>query len=432
MNQSNLAKAAQNAGFDRIYGNQGSDLYLLDKDTDGSVGRAIYIKGSLTSKFEGMADDDINNVFHALKKLRSNAGNINSYSNTQNAEQHFSIFGKSQVTYEIKQHYGVIITDIDLANFTDTEAGIYDVLYDDNKFNFNKHKKNTISKEFIAINGLCDNALQAAETIMPKLIKKAYSSSGIESNGYNLFYNPPHLYQKGFKWATPSQKKCTENTTSERLQEAFTSAKNKSVNWTVHGDGIKVLNRALKGLKGQDFSKHTIMFMAPRGVLSETLPLMRDAKINLHKDIVKANDHDLKSQYYLLKDRNTLSAEVDKFNNQELSDEGAILQNKIRNKTMGIAFGAIGSAISVATLSLKAAVTFPLKQAYTDTPAAHKLRNIMANNLTDPSYNPHLNPDLDVDHLNMQALRAAGTNGARGTIGQTFRQVLKAQFTRKA
>jgi hypothetical protein len=239
------------------------------------------------------------------------------------------------------------------------------------------------------------------------MLESAYGDSKAELNakGYDLFYNPPSLYDKGKKWKTPAQKQVTSEVTAMRLANAMKEASTRkhSVQWLVHGDGTKVLHQALLRLykiKDIDLSGHTLMFMAPQDVVADILPLARQCKIVLHNDVMKIHDDDIDSkrlQWGPL-NRRKLGNELNQYG---MPDQSYKLTNKLRRDQASMlkSLHSLGRltfnlttlivAPAKATLSygrvsstlLSALTAFDSAQTFRNRLAAHK-------KITNPAYNP--------------------------------------------
>ncbi len=387
-------------------------------------------------------------VFHRIKQLKAKAASIESFSNANDAMEYMNLVGKAQITYKLlaftgdpKHGPGVYITDVDLANFSDGEAGVYRVKKEGKNWELSKKRQRLITSGLAAINGLCRDMGQAAVEIMPPMLESAYGDSKAELNakGYDLFYNPPSLYDNGKKWKTPAQKQVTSEVTAMRLANAMKEASTRkhSVQWVVHGDGTKALHQALLRLykiKDIDLSGHTLMFMAPQDVVADILPLARQCKIVLHNDVMKIHDDDIDSkrlQWGPL-NRRKLGNELNQYG---MPDQAYKLTNKLRRDqaSMVKSLHSLGRltfnlttlivAPAKATLSygrvsstlLSALTAFDSAQTFRNRLAAHK-------KITNPAYNPHLNPHKSFDDLNLEAKKASGND-----VVKTFVDVVKAK-----
>src|SRR5690625_6193581 len=89
------------SGFSKVLGNDASQFILLDRDTDGTAGRPIYIKGALASKFTGLTTTNANTAFAKIKQLRATAAGIGADSNTHNALEHMTVLGAVGVCHKM-------------------------------------------------------------------------------------------------------------------------------------------------------------------------------------------------------------------------------------------------------------------------------------------------------------------------------------------
>tara|TARA_R110001583_G_scaffold12620_1_gene55897 strand:+ start:256 stop:1587 length:1332 start_codon:yes stop_codon:yes gene_type:complete len=437
----NIQKAANLAGFSKILGAPADQFILFDRDTDGRVGRRIFINMNLVEKFNGMSDQhNINYSFQKIKQLSALAGGIKSYSNVADASEHMQILGRAKVTYKIIQYTnnpekqpGIYITDLDLADFSDGNAGIYKVERDHSKNRWAASKKPSleITSHFAAINGLCESLRQAARQIIPPMISSAYQNVG-HINSFDLFYNPPSLYSGKKKWTTPEQKAVTSEITAARLAHAINTSQKKGhlVKWVVHGDGIKVLEKALIKLDGRDLSNHTMLFMAPTEAVANILPITRRSNIKLHNDVMKIHDHDGLSKKAQLGTGSRLASELKQYG---MDDRAELLKVQVQRNartatkelvsaaTFGASIGALILAPAIPALTVGAGVSAAFTAANAaDT--AQGFRNRLSTSLTEPSLNPHLNPHKSVDELNLAAKKSSGN------LAMTFVDVIKAKL----
>ena len=388
----------------------------------------------------------MNYAFARIKQLRALAGSISSYSNANNAAEHMNIIGRAKVYYKLIQNTGdaskkpgVYITDLDLADFSDKDAGLYkvDKIRDQNRWDLDSERKAKITSNFAAINGMCRDIQQAAEDIVPHLLKDAYSdkqyAGNLEQEGYNLFYNPPSLYDRGKKWKSPQQKRVTKEVTTQRLASALKERQSRKqpVQWVVHGDGAKVLHQASLQLNGADLSQHTLMFMAPTHAIADILPLARRSNMKLHDAVMKIHDDDWLSKKAQFGTGAKLATELAKVDGFE--KRGLLLKSSVRDSSVGAASGLWGAALfgaGVGTFLMAPAIpaltTVGAVGAafggYDSIKKAQSMRNIAANTVKNPAFNPHLNPHKSVAELNLDARLASGS------LAKTFADVVKARL----
>lgn len=450
MSLSKFKETAKLAGFSKILGAPANNFILFDKDTDGRTGRPIFIDGSLAEKFNGIGSEaDMTYIFHRIKQLKAVAASINSYSNANDAMEYMNLVGRAKITYKLltftgdqQRTPGVYITDVDLANFSDGEAGVYRVEKDRNNWRLSARRQRSVTSGFAAINGLCRDMEQAAVDIMPPMLESAYSGSKAQLNadGYDLFYNPPALYDDGKEWKTPAQKKVTQEVTAARLAQAMKDAtvRKQPVQWLVHGDGAKVLQKALQRAKVADLSGHTLMFMAPNEVVADILPLARKLKMNLHEDVMKIHDHDLASKQlqWGRGNRKKLVQELEKYG---MDDQAYLLSKKLGRDRISLtkklsslswkAFNLTTMVIAPAAAAMgpdkiAGKVSDAVLSGMSALDTAETFRNHIAatSNIKNPAYNPHLNPHKSVDQLNLAAKKASGS------VAKTFVDVVKGRI----
>jgi hypothetical protein len=175
MTLSKFKEKAALAGFSKILGGPTSDFVLFDKDTDGRTGRPIYINGKLVDKFRNLgSEESMLYVFHRIKQLKAKAASIESFSNTNDAMEYMNLVGKAKITYKLlaftgdpQRGPGVYITDVDLAVFSDGEAGIYRVKPKSEYWELIDQRQRSITSGLAAINGLCRSMQHTATQIMP-------------------------------------------------------------------------------------------------------------------------------------------------------------------------------------------------------------------------------------------------------------------------
>src|SRR5690625_6898161 len=169
------------SGFSKVLGNDASQFILLDRDTDGTAGRPIYIKGALASKFTGLTTSIVNTVVAKITQRRATAGGIGAYSNANNALEHMTVVGAVGVRYKMIQSTGspgkkpgVYITDLDVGDFADGAPGLYKVVKGRDRWNVGKELIGNIKTEFAAINGVCKNLQHAAVELLPDMFDSVY------------------------------------------------------------------------------------------------------------------------------------------------------------------------------------------------------------------------------------------------------------------
>lgn len=430
---------ARNTGFSKLLGRDASQFILLDRDTDGRVGRPVYILEHLSSKFNGIPKDKLDLALHRLKQLRATAGDISAHSNLRNAKEHRSLVGTAMVSYKIFQNTGsaehqpgVYITEITFAEYERGDPGLYKVTNQREEWEVDK-RVDQITTVFAAINGPCRDLSQAATKIMPEMLGKAYSnkkwSGDLKSDGFTLFYNPPCLYEGMKLWQTPKQK-CTNHAyTATALAKALleASGRRQVVQWAVHGDGAHVLLGALKKLQGKDLSNHTVMFLSPTKEVSAILPLMREAKMGLHDDVMKIQDSDWRSKQSQMWHFHSLKKQLSQMPGFE---DQAHLQSTQRFKDLrtwtGMVAGAATSGFGLAAFSpaipTVGAIAGAALGAFAMWEKAQSIRNIAANSINNPGLNPHMQPFKTNDQMNLHARKHSGN------ALKTFADVIKGKL----
>ncbi len=429
------ASAITQAGL-RLHNNGGGGYLIFDRDTQGKNGRKILIHKSLAKKFAALVDDSAKGqlVIQGIKQLRAKAGGMSSFSSLNKAASHMSVVGHLLVSYDIVQagsgqRSSVIqINNIELSNYgKEREAGLYYMksVETDRWRTDNDTPNKRFHSHYAAVNGLTDRFTQAASGLMPIMVDKAWSPDSFTA--YDLFYNPKTAQHKGMNWRTPTQKRTNQQTASLRLAKALHDAQKigQEVQWVVHGNGSKVFSDALKAIPGVKLDKHKVLFAAPTEPLGQLLPLVTQAGMTVHDDIMKGHSHDwtsLANRLQLngfntaLKDLGPEYAE----RSEELREEGTTAKLKFAQSLSGafasgggitlaltsphIALATMGSTVSGGAVGIAAAgiSAIALWQ------KAKSLRNIAGNVTTNANLNPHMQPFMNPDQFNAQARRQHG------------------------
>ncbi len=431
----NNASAITQAGLD-LYNNGAGGYLIFDKDTQGKSGRKILIHKSLVKKFSALVDDSAKGqlVIQGIKQLSAKAGGLSSFSSLNKAASHMSVIGHLLVSYDIVQagcgrrSSTIQINNIELSNYgKDREAGLYYIKQEteDRWGPKNKRINNRFHGHYAAVNGLTDEFSQAASLLMPTMVDKAWSPDAFTA--YDLFYNPKTAQHKAMNWRTPTQKRTNQQSASLRLAKAMHDAQKigHEVQWVVHGNGSKVFSDALKAIPGVKLDKHKVLFAAPTEPLGQLLPLVTQAGITVHEDIIKGHNHDWTSLANRLQLNGFNSALKDLGPDYaeragELGEEGStarltFIQSLSGAFTSGggitlaltsphIALATVGSTISGGTVGIAAAgiSAIALWQ------KAKSLRNIAGNVTTNATLNPHMQPFMNPDQFNAQARRQHG------------------------
>ncbi len=431
----NNASAITQAGLD-LYNNGAGGYLIFDKDTQGKSGRKILIHKSLVKKFSALVDDSAKGqlVIQGIKQLSAKAGGLSSFSSLNKAASHMSVIGHLLVSYDIVQagcgqrSSTIQINNIELSNYGEhREPGLYHMKsYRPNEWGTEDKKSNDqFYTHYAAINGLTRSFAQASGKLMPAMVDKAWSPDAFTA--YDLFYSPKTAQHKGVNWRTPTQKRTNQQSASLRLAKALHDAQKigHEVQWVVHGNGSKIFRDALKAIPGVKLDKHKVLFAAPTEPLGQLLPLVTQAGMTVHEDIIKGHSHDwtgLANRLQLngfnsaLNDLGPEYAE----RSEELREEGAIAKLKFAQSLSGaltsgggitlaltsphIALAGLGSAVSGGAVGIAAAgiSAIALWQ------KAKSLRNIAGNVTTNATLNPHMQPFMNPDQFNAQARRQHG------------------------
>ncbi len=441
-------------GFSRLLGKNADNFIPLDSSTNGACGRPIYIDQDLSRKFSGIEQSHITMILQKLKQLGATAAGISSHSSVSDAHEHMAIIGSVRVNYKMFQNTneqgkkaGVYITDVDTGSFADGEPGLRSVKYTKGVWELKDNSSSIIETQYAAINGMCRDAQQAATEILPDMLKEAYKDKkwegNLQSDGYNMFYNPPSLYTKGIRFKTPKQKKTSLNATADLLKDTFIQAQtnSKKVHWVVHSDGARLFGKALTKMAGKDLSNHTVLFCAPMEDVSDLIPKMKQCNINLHDDVMKIADDDWRSRRMQMgsgpKIRDALK-DYPGLNNA--NTQAKLLARSARKDLLSItgdamSAGAIG--VGIGALCVTGFVTAPLTGglslsgviagglgAVAKVKKAEALRNAAATNIKSPGLNPHMHPFKSTEQMNVHMEEHSG-----GFV-KTFTDVLKAKFSR--
>ena len=399
-------------GFRRITGNTQAGYILVSEARDG---RKVYIDQKLSVQFAEFLTTNSykgQRVLSQLAQLRSKAGGLKSFSNSNDAFEHMDIVENLQIGYKILQpssdnHMsGVYITYIAFAEHASghLKPGLYPVNYDKDaeewgiKGDKNAKDNPKITRTNVAINGLCSRAEVAAKDILPDIVNGAYKevkgSQAIREEGFEMYYNPRPYYTKGKEWTTPEQKQTSQKYAADKLANLLLDAQKGSiaVQWVIHGDGSKLLKQALQRLQGQKLDKHTMFFAAPTETMTGLLPLVRKAGINLHKDVMKFNAHDWSQPKNRLDPR--IKGEIAAFGEGYGSAAAEFAQRLQRDIPAAAGWGtlaATGGGLGLGALG-----------------KARALRNMSANHANDPALNPHMHPFKGVDAMNAHISQNSG------------------------
>ncbi len=417
--------------------NNGAGGYLIfDKDTQGKSGRKLLIHKSLVKKFAALVDDSAKGqlVIQGIKQLTAKAGGVSSFSSLNKAASHMSVIGHLLVSYDIVQagsdqsSSAIQINNIELSNYgKEREAGLYYMksVGEEEWDAGNKTPNKRFHSHYAAVNGLTEEFSQASSRLMPTMLDKAWGPDAFTA--YDLFYNPKTAQHKGMNWRTPTQKRTNQQSASLRLAKAMHDAQKigHEVQWVVHGNGSKVFRDALKAIPGVKLDKHKVLFAAPTEPLGQLLPLVTQAGMTVHEDIIKGHSHDWTSLANRLQLNGFNSALNDLGPNYaeragELGEEGStarltFIQSLSGALTSGggitlaltsphIALAGLGSAVSGGAVGVAAAGI----SAVALWQKAKSLRNIAGNVTTNANLNPHMQPFMNPDQFNAQARRQHG------------------------
>ncbi len=329
-------------------------------------------------------------MIHQLSQVRALAGMGSAYTNVHDPRVHKTRCGDMDVTYIIHQNPvgdispRVYITDIDVGLFgTGNRPGCYPVDRKGNRWDGDDKPVEKIETRNAAINGLADG-LERAGRIMPPMVERAYGQLGanretLHNEGFTLLYNPQAIMIDGKQWKTPEQKRTNSKTVAQKLARQLKTAQKTGhdVQWTIHGNGRLVLQKALELMPGQTLDRHTLMFMAPEGRLDQILPLARRAKMKLHDEVMLYSDHETS----LSKFNNTVGharqvgAEIAAFGG-EYSRKGMAIASHGRNALHSTLLSSAFLGLSLGAGLTKTAVSFAIPAILPE--QRHQLRNRLA------------------------------------------------------
>lgn len=406
-----LRNKAQLAGFSKLLGSDSSQFVLLSNKTDGRNGKRIFIDSHLAPKFALLVEkEQENHIMEQLFQLRAVAGAGQAYSNMANAFEHMHVFQHLKVSYKIIQfsggrdEAGVYITDLDLCDFEKGNMlGLFQVACTDNQWYLIEKPKKRISTKNVAINGLSENACQAATKIMPELIESAYGNREgigvIRNEGYSLFYNPQSTISGGKTWKTPEQKLLNQNHVAALLGNYLLntpkSSEGRKTQWTIHGNGAVVFGKAIKRLAGKDLSQHEVIFLSPpdEANMSTILADMRQAKIGLHEAVMKVNADDWSGMLNRTKRSVSISDEIRQFGSNYSVKADEIVSRGIADGMQAFSWIKFGVTLGLSPL---------IKIKHIRNMAAQRL------DITDEAVNPHFHPFKDSHQFNVHAKTASG------------------------
>lgn len=431
---------SSNVGLSKLLGKDAGQFILLDQDTDGRCGRAVYINLALSATFAGIEQSARDLILHRLKSLRATAGGANSYSNIHDAMEHKTLIGSAFVHYKMLQASGsavfppgVYITGMEVASYGQAPPGLYRVTKRREDWEVEKQQAKAISTDFAAINGACRGIAQAASEVLPEMLDKAYSGKkwrgDLNSEGYTLFFNPPCLYDSTGAWKTPQQKAFSKNLAAVKLARAMAEASRRQhpVQWVVHGDGAHIMHDALQQLPGVDLSNHTLLFAAPTKSVAALLPALRQCSVKLHDDVIKVQDADWRSKQTQMWHSRKLERELRQI--PGLEDQAAILAGQHRRDLatyVNSLIGAAATGVALASPAVPGLVSVGLAAVgiYATWDKMNHLRNIASTAINIPGLNPHMHPFDSSQQMNHRARKHSG-NAAK-----TFVDVVKARLGR--
>ncbi|UZJ43156.1 hypothetical protein OOT55_10885 [Marinimicrobium sp. C6131] len=429
----NMKQLATQAGFKQVMGSETTGYVFLSEMTDGRAGRRIYIRPELAPKFAALVSESRENfVLHQLLQLRALAGGLTSYSNQSDASEHKTQIGDVTVTYRISQELrdgmqpGVFISDVNGPLFgRGNLPGLYKVIRRGKNWQIEDqgNAPSSIDTTNASINGLADNLRQAAAETMPPMVENAYGQAGanqtqLYNEGFTHFYYPQSIKINDGEWKTPEQKQSNHQHCASKLARALVDAQNRSrkVQWTIHGAGSNLLKSALQQLQDKKLDQHEVMLMAP-GPIVDLLPLMQRTGMNLHSDIMKYSEAEIS----VSKSRNTLwdaskiASQLRRFGRQHEQKADLIQHQVWKNGFIFVGKTLVNLATLGGSTIAQQALTLP----------NHGFRNSLASigKVADNRVNPHLNPHLSRDEMNVQAAKQAG--GLANSYKVTFKELIK-------
>ena len=442
-----MHEMAKRGGFKGAIGNESGGYVLLTEQTDGKMGRKIFINAKLAPKFKAMVEESKQNyVLFQLSQLRALSGTGSAFTNIDDPKEHRTKCGDLDVTYVIRQHKvgddkpGVYITDIDYGLFgAGNTPGTYKVTRDEGEWRLENKLTDGISTQNAAINGLAKSLPEAAREIMPPMVEYAYGKSGdsktrLDNEGFTLFYNPQSIMVKGKKWKTPEQKSTNHKLIAKNFAQELVRAQKlgKKVQWTIHGNGSAVLKSALEMLPGQDLSVHEVMFMAPEGRLDKLLPLVGKARMGVHDDGMKYSDAEVSwsklSNKFLRSDKVAKQFKAIKANANRANEIAAEGRNEVLETSyeIGSSLGELGAALWDFSLHFSVGMVNPFKL-WTN---LHVARNTVASSvgINNSNLNPHQSPHMSTAEFNQHVSSHTGKGNfiskMASSYGTTFKSLL--------
>ncbi|KEQ12262.1 hypothetical protein GZ78_27965 [Endozoicomonas numazuensis] len=409
--------------------------YMLISTSE--CGRKVYIRGDVAKDFAGLVTGSAfkgQRVVSRLIQLRANAGGMQSFSNLNSAFEHMDIVENLQIGYKIlqtsrNQPGGVYITSIGFVeqNAEEVGSGLYKVDYikGPNKWRLDTEAKPSITTKNAAINGLCKTAKVAAQDIMPEIVTGANQNDRgkqfILDDGYTLYYNPRSFYSRKKVWKTPQQKQNCFEFAANQLGNVLLNAqyRQQKIQWTVHGDGSRLLKRALMRLQGQNLDGHTVFFAAPTEWMAGLLPLMRKCGMKLHDEVMAFNADDWRAPGNRLDPR--IITEIQSFG--PAYRQAAQKYKQAMQSDMITAFGWGTLASTPLTGSF---IDSLMDGQFLDTMGPREtagvlggislavarrgrsLRNMTANRANDPALNPHMHPFKSASSFNAHVAQGNG------------------------
>ena len=438
MDRTAQAKELLNHSGIGVHGS-GNTYILLDRHTDGQNGRRVYIAGKkLINRMLALPPEEAEEVMRNLTSLRGWAGSINSFTSQNKPNRHISVIGNTTVEYEVFQSQvgdigpGVYIKDFVPGGFGNNKPALYKVAKRKNEWSINTQPTKQITTNFAAINGEFRNIQRLATELIPDLLENAYDRHKYEGcvtrDAYTLLYNPPPVFLDGETWTTPEQKQTNSMIKANLMAQALSGAK-QTVQWVIHGDGVKILDDALNQLKGRNLSNHTILIVSPTQAVHNTFDKMKDCQMKVHSSLLKFHSDDVIANKALLgtgaEIEKSLMAFPDANNDSDYALDVELLAKSIKGvkydvtaKVGGGTKGAIylGSTLpAIATAAFTggagALVALALEgvsiglTAYNQYKLAQKMMGFAQTAAKDPNLSPHWRPYDSSEKLRARAVK---------------------------
>ncbi|MDG9668839.1 hypothetical protein ONV78_13935 [Hahella sp. CR1] len=156
-------------------------------------------------------------------------------------------------------------------------------------------------KKNVAVIGFQVSREMEAESILPELVRKTLQCDPEDADlavvGFDFFYFPAEAWTQARKGRNSVVAALSADPAPKMLAAALEEAQGRDVEveWTVHGEGSRLIYEALSKIEDKRLDKHYMTFIGPTYDLTKLLPKMRKHDINLFGDVFWYNPLDYQS-----------------------------------------------------------------------------------------------------------------------------------------